>query len=86
MSLITENVIPYTKGKIFKTNAETEAQMNAVKRHVEELEGVKEVKIINDTFPREFLVRADHLVEVEQIQEKTNEVSINAIPKGWFDF
>mgnify|MGYP003661472577 CR=1 FL=1 len=57
MSLLSENVIPGNHGKIFSTNAKDLTSLLKIKKVILQLEGVKEVILNEDAFPREVLNR-----------------------------
>jgi len=85
MSIITDNVLPGKKGKIFSTNAETDKQLLEVVAKVQKIEGVTKAEAILNTFPREFKVHADEKVSVEEIQEVTKELNVNSLVKSLFE-
>ncbi len=84
MSLLTANVIPGNHGRIFTTNASTDAEMKKIQNIVEEVDGVKAVIIIEEVSPREFIVRTSKLVTVRAIEDAVNRLDLHAIPKGIF--
>ena len=84
MSLISENVIPGNHGKIFGTNASTDEQMNEIKRAVEKVGGVKDVFLVKEVFPKEFIVHTAEIVSVHAIEEAVKSVGLHAISKGYF--
>lgn len=85
MSFITDNVLPGKKGKIFSTNAESDEILMEVVYHVKQLDGVTRVNPIKDSYPREFVVHADDKVSVEEVQDKSKEVNVHALVKGYLE-
>ncbi|KVV15490.1 heavy-metal-associated domain-containing protein [Flavobacterium sp. TMP13] len=84
MSLLSENIIPGNHGKIFGTNANTVEDLERIKNEILTLEGISEVILNNDIFPKEFTIYTTKLIEVEAVEEKVNNVGFNAIPKSLF--
>tara|TARA_R110002050_G_scaffold278045_1_gene423987 strand:- start:874 stop:1134 length:261 start_codon:yes stop_codon:yes gene_type:complete len=85
MSLLSENVIPGNHGKIFSTNAKDSTNLLKIKKVILQLEGVKEVIINEDAFPREFIIHTSKLVSVETIENEVKKLGFHAIPKGLFE-
>ncbi|MDX1271320.1 heavy-metal-associated domain-containing protein [Bizionia paragorgiae] len=84
MTVITENVIPGNHGRIFTTNVNEDAQMEAIKSVVEKIDGVKDVVLINEVFPKEFIVHTVKLVNNDTIEKAVSSLGVKAIPKGIF--
>ncbi|TYC16184.1 heavy-metal-associated domain-containing protein [Bizionia gelidisalsuginis] len=84
MTVITENVIPGNHGRIFTTNASSEAEMEELKSIVEKIDGVKDVVLIKEVYPKEFIVHTTKLIKNNVIEKAVNELKIKAIPKGIF--
>ena len=84
MSFLTENVIPGARGRIFCTDASTEEKMNMVKVAIEKVDGVKNVVLVNEVFPKELIVQTTKLVTVKAIGGAVNRIGMHAIPKGLF--
>lgn len=84
MSLLSENIIPGNHGKIFGTNANTLEDLERIKNEILTLEGISEVILNDDIFPKEFTIYTTKLIEVEAVEEKVNNVGFNAIPKSLF--
>ena len=84
MSLTSENVIPGNHGKIFETNASKDEQMDEIQAKVVKIKGVKDVLLVKDVFPRQFIVHTTELVKIEEIEKAVNELKLHAIPKGFF--
>tara|TARA_R110002167_G_scaffold13222_6_gene55591 strand:+ start:38382 stop:38642 length:261 start_codon:yes stop_codon:yes gene_type:complete len=85
MSLLSENVIPGNHGKIFSTNAKDSTSLLKIKKVILQLEGVKEVILNEDAFPREFIIHTSKLVSVESIENEVKKLGFHAIPKGLFE-
>lgn len=86
MSLLSENVIPGNHGKIFGTNAASDEQMNELRAAVMKIKGVKNVLLVKEVFPKEFIVQTSDLVKVEEVEEVVKTLKLHAIPKGFFAF
>jgi len=84
MSLLSENVIPSDHGRIFGTNGSTDSEMETIKSAVEEIDGVKDVVLIAEVFPREFIVYTTKIVSVDDIEEAVKRTGLHCIPKGIF--
>lgn len=84
MSLLSKNVIPGGHGKLFGTNALETIDMERIKNMVCKVEGVKDVLIVEDVFPKEFIVHTSKLVAVSAIEDVVKHLGFNAIPRGFF--
>lgn len=84
MSLQTDNVVPNGHGKTFGTDAKTDAQLDNIKRVVSAIEGVKDVVLNKEIFPREFAVHSNGIVKVDAVQDAVQTLGLHAIPKGIF--
>jgi len=84
MSLLSKNIIPGNYGKVFSTNAKDENDLKRIKKKVQSLKGIKEVKINTEVFPREFTVYTSELVKVDAIEDKIKLMGFHAIPKNLF--
>lgn len=84
MSLLNENVIPGNHGKVFSTNAKTNHDLEKIKTRVLELEGIKDVLINFEVFPREFTIHTSKLITIKEIEEKVKSTGFHAIPKSIF--
>ena len=84
MSLLSENIIPGNHGKIFGTNAMEENDLTAIKNSLLELDGIIDVILNTEIFPREFTVHTDQIVSLSDIENKVKTVGFHAIPKGTF--
>ena len=85
MSLFSENIIPGNHGKIFGTNAKSEHNLKRIKDKILSVDGVKDVIINTEIFPREFTVFTTKLVKVKDIQEKVMVTGFHVIPKNPFE-
>lgn len=84
MSLISENVVPDNRGKIFTTNAQNEDDLMAIKSTLIQLGGIDEILIDTKKFPRELVVRTSKMVSVKEIQNQVEPLGFDIIPKGIF--
>lgn len=85
MSLLSENVIPGNQGKVFGTNAKKLKDLERIKDKVLQLDGIEDVIINLETFPKQFIVHTHKLVSVEDIEEKVKSAGFHAIPKETLD-
>lgn len=81
MSLITENIIPGNQGKVFGTNAMKENDLAEIKKSLLTIDGIKEVQLHLDIFPKEFTVFATKMIPIATIENKVKTVGFHAIPK-----
>lgn len=84
MSLLSENIIPGNHGKIFGTNAMEQNDLTAIKNSLLELEGIVDIILNIEIFPREFTVHTNQIVSLSDIENKVKSVGFHAIPKGTF--
>lgn len=84
MSLLSENIIPGNHGKIFGTNAKTAEDLEKIKNEILTIDGIVDILLNNDVFPKEFTIHTSKIIEVDAIEEKVNNVGFNAIPKSLF--
>ncbi len=85
MSILTDNVIPGNHGKIFGTNAIEDIDLIKIKSNLLELDGIKEVLLNTEIFPREFTVHTSKIVSINDIENKVKSVGFHAIPKEVFE-
>jgi hypothetical protein len=85
MSALKDNVIPGNYGQIFGTNAMEETDLMEIKASVLELDGIKDVLLNAEIFPREFTVHTSKMVLIEAIENKVKSVGFHAIPKDLFE-
>mgnify|MGYP003646864335 FL=1 len=81
MSLITKNIIPGEQGKVFGTNAMNENELVEIKNSLLTIEGIKEVQLNLDIFPKEFTVFTTKMIPITTIENKVKTVGFHAIPK-----
>ena len=84
MTVITENVIPGNHGRIFTTNASNDSEMEDIKVVIEKIEGVKDVVLIKEVYPKEFIVHTTKLINNDIIEGAVSDLGVKAIPKGIF--
>jgi len=84
MSFLTENIIPNNHGKIFATNATEDSDMLKIKQHLLKLDGITDVHIVSEVFPKEFIVKTSKVIKVHTIQNAIMKLGLHAIPKGLF--
>ena len=84
MSVLTDNIIPGNHGKIFGTNAVEESELTAIKTSLLELDGIKDVLLNTEIFPREFTVHTSKIVSIDTIENKVKSIGFHAIPKDLF--
>jgi copper chaperone CopZ len=82
MSLLKENIIPGNHGKVFSTNAKGVHELGNIKAKVLELDGVEDVQLNLDVFPREFTVFTSKLITLEEIEEKVRSTGFHSITKN----
>lgn len=85
MSLLSDNVIPGNFGKIFGTNAVEDADLMEIKTSLLKLDGIKDVLLNTDIFPREFTIHTDKMVKITAIEKIVKSVGFHAIPKDLFE-
>lgn len=85
MSVLTDNVIPGNHGKIFGTNAMEDSDLMEIKASLLELDGIKDVLLNAEIFPREFTVHTSKMVSISDIENKVKSVGFHAIPKDLFE-
>ena len=84
MSLLSEHIIPGDSGKVFTTNAFKANDLKRIKQSVLRVDGVIDVSIVEEVFPREFIIRTDKLVAVTDIENAAKRLKFHLIPKGIF--
>jgi hypothetical protein len=85
MSILTNNIIPGNHGKIFGTNAMEDADLLEIKASLLKLDGIKEVLLNTEIFPREFTVYTTKMVSIADIENSVKSVGFHAIPKDVFE-
>jgi hypothetical protein len=85
MSVLTDNVIPGNHGKIFGTNAIENIDLIEIKSSLLELDGIKEVVLNTEIFPRAFTVHTSKMIPISDIENRVKLVGFHAIPKDLFE-
>lgn len=85
MSILTDNVIPGNHGKIFGTNAIKDLDLLEIKTSLMELDGIKEVILNTEVFPREFTIHTSKMITIDAIENKVKSIGFHAIPKDLFE-
>ena len=67
MNTLTDTLIPGNHGKIFGTNAIKDLDLLEIKTALMELDGIKDVLLNTDIFPREFTVHTSKMVTISDI-------------------
>lgn len=84
MNTLTDTLIPGNHGKIFGTNAIKDLDLLEIKTALMELDGIKDVLLNTDIFPREFTVHTSKMVTISDIQHRVKRVGFHAVPKELF--
>ncbi|MFV5695938.1 heavy-metal-associated domain-containing protein [Flavobacterium sp. LB3P122] len=84
MSALKDNIIPGNHGQIFGTNAIEEVDLIEIKASVLGLDGIKDVLLNAEIFPREFTVHTSKMVAISDIENKVKSVGFHVIPKDMF--
>lgn len=82
MSLLSENIIPGDKGKVFETNAKEASDLKEIKSLIETIEGINKVEIDQAVFPRQIKVYSESLVKVIDVEKVAIKSSFHLIPKS----
>lgn len=85
MSLLSDNVIPGNHGKIFGTNANEKQDLENIKTKILKIDGIKDVIINNEVFPKEFTIHTNNLVSVKDVENAVQSLGFHAIPKDIFE-
>lgn len=85
MGLISDNVIPGEHGKVFGTDAKDKLDLKNIKKGILQIQGVKDVEIDFEAFPKEFTVYTRTLVDINEIQDLVTEMGFHAVPKNLFE-
>lgn len=81
MGILENNVIPGKHGKTFGTDAKEDANLAEIKTSVMEIDGIVDVIVNTDIFPREFTVHTNKVVAIADIENQVKKVGFHAIPK-----
>ncbi len=84
MSIVSENIIPGGYGKVFGTNATSKTDLNKIAMAIRKINGVKDVIVDYDTFPREFTIHSNTMVKIEEVQNAAIQQGFHVIPKSLF--
>ena len=84
MSFLSDNVIPGNHGKVFGTNAINNYDLHRIKTKILSVDGIKDVIINADIFPKEFIIHTSKLVTVNDIEDIVLTTGFHAIPKDLF--
>ena len=85
MSILSENVIPGKQGRVFGTNVKRNSDLESIREKLLELDGIEEVKLNFESFPKEFVVFTNKLVRVEDVENMVISSGFHAIPKESLD-
>ncbi|MCA0133250.1 heavy-metal-associated domain-containing protein [Winogradskyella alexanderae] len=85
MSLISDNIIPGPRGRVFGTDAVHKSDLESIKERILRLDGVKAVTINTDVFPRELTVFVSKLLSVEELENSVKKTGFHAIPTKDFE-
>jgi len=69
MSLLSENVIPGNQGKVFDSNAKEPQTLEKIKSALELIDGIKDVILHLDVYPRELTIHSSKMVTVKEIED-----------------
>jgi len=84
MSLLSDNVIPGNHGQVFGTDAKTEPELNKIKTSILSIDGIEDVLLNVEVFPREITVHTSKIVALDVVEKAVNKVGFHAVPKGVF--
>ena len=84
MNLLSENVIPGDHGKIFETNAENQSDLEQIKKAILRIEGISDVILNNEIYPREITVLTTDFVNITEVAEAADEAGFHILPKSLF--
>lgn len=84
MNIISENVIPGEHGKIFETNATSLNDLEQIKKAVLRIEGISDVLLNNDSYPRELTVLTTDFVTIKEVEEAADQAGFHVLPKTLF--
>ena len=85
MSFLSDNVIPGNHGKVFGTNATSNYDLERIRVKLLSLDGIKEVLINADVFPKEFVIHTSKVVTVKDIEDLVLTTGYHAIEKDLFE-
>ena len=79
MTLVSENVIPGTPGKVFETNAKEHTELEKIKASILSIEGIESVIINSTKFPAELSVRSSKIITIKAIEEAVLKVGFHIV-------
>ena len=82
MSLFTENIIPGKTGKVFGTDAKFPDDLLLIKNSLLSIDGIKNVEIHENIYPKELTVFSDKLISVTLVENVIKKIGFHLIPKG----
>lgn len=82
MSLLTDNIIPGERGKVFGTNANEEIELIEIKNKLLKVDGIVKVDINNSIFPKEFTVFTNKVISVDDVERVVKSIGYHAIPRA----
>ena len=85
MSVLSKNVIPGKQGRVFGTNVKRNTDLESIREKLLDLDGIEEVKLNFESFPKEFIVFTNKLVRVEDVEDMVISTGFHAIPKENLD-
>lgn len=85
MSYLSENIIPGNHGKIFGTNAQKQEDLDHIMNAIRSIDGIRDVFMEKQNFPKEFLVHTSKMVEIKVIEQAVNKLGFHVVPKGLFE-
>tara|TARA_B110000977_G_C11059773_1_gene485501 strand:+ start:351 stop:611 length:261 start_codon:yes stop_codon:yes gene_type:complete len=85
MSLLSENVIPGNHGKVFSTNAKNNHDLEKIKNKILSIDGIKDVIMNTEVYPKEFTIHTNKLVSVKDIENVVISTGFHAISKDIFE-
>lgn len=84
MSLLSDNIIPGEHGKIFATNAEKKEDLDRIFIALKKIDGIKDVILESQKFPKEFIIHTSKMVEIKAIEDAVIKLGFHALPKKLF--
>ncbi|TFV95685.1 heavy-metal-associated domain-containing protein [Algoriphagus kandeliae] len=85
MSILSDNVIPGKQGKVFETNAKEAKDLEQIRSKLLAMEGIHEVTLNQDKFPKEFTVQTSQMVPIKDIEQAVISQGFHAVPKGMIE-
>lgn len=82
MGLVTDNVLPGNRGKIFVTNAKDEEETKAIKQAMLKLDGLNDIIVNKKVFPIEMTVHSSKIVPIKDVEKAVNIAGYHAVPKS----